>query len=484
MPLLLILLLSLACMPESWSAPGSWIEGPWQSVLMLGSGVGTLIGLALWTTCSVRMQLQRPSAELEEVFRYYCRRRRWHLLGLLALYLLALYVFGFGWALYQLWAWNGSVMPGVDLLVLAPFFLVMVLSWAIYHDADRAFVRASGHEPVSPPDPFEEKRWAYAWFQARQQLVLVLPPLALLLIQKELRRHVPFIERIYQTHGDFVLLCVASTVFLCMPWILRCLMGLKPLPAGPLRDRLLRTAQRVGFRFNNVLFWNTRNRIANAMVLGAAPFLRYVLLSDRLIDEMSEDEIEAVFGHEIGHVRHHHVLFYFLFLFTSIFLLGLIITSFAPDLASMSLLEDREDLLVLPTVVLLAVYLFFVFGFLSRRCERQADIFGCRVASCTNPNCEGHHPGQELAKGGNGLCPTGIHTFYQALEKVAILNGISRDKPGFLSSWQHSTIAKRVEFLQSLEENPAREARFQWRVLALKCGLMAVLGGLLLSEWL
>src|SRR5262249_6595027 len=124
----------------------------------------------------------------------------------------------------------------------------------------------------------------------------------------------------------------------------------------------------------------------------------------------------------------------------------------------------QEHIAVLPLVGLMGTYIFVVFGFLSRRCERQADVFGCRAVSCTNETCTGHANGQALSPRGRGLCATGIHTFINALEKVAYLNGISRDRPGWLQSWQHSTIARRVEFLQRLLLDPSLERRFQRRV--------------------
>ena len=83
-------------------------------------------------------------------------------------------------------------------------------------------------------------------------------------------------------------------------------------------------------------------------------------------------------------------------------------------------------------------------------CERQADIYGCRIVSCA--------------------------VFITALEKVAWLNGISRDKPGWLSSWQHSTIALRVEFLEQMSADPGLEPRFQRRVGLVKWGLVLGLG--------
>jgi STE24 endopeptidase len=70
------------------------------------------------------------------------------------------------------------------------------------------------------------------------------------------------------------------------------------------------------------------------------------------------------------------------------------------------------------------------------------------------------------------LCPTGIRTFISALNKVADLNGISRRKPGWLQSWLHASIARRVEFLERLTTDRALEARFQRRLGLLKWGLL------------
>jgi len=182
-----------------------------------------------------------------------------------------------------------------------------------------------------------------------------------------------------------------------------------------------------------------------------------------------------VFGHEVGHVKHQHMLYYLVFLLASVFVLGNIAPTYLNGLLEALNVDERCDLAVLPVVTALGAYIFLVFGFLSRRCERQADIYGCRAVSCQRAVCDGHVNGHPLPQGAGGLCPTGIHTFIQALEKVALLNGISRDKPGFLQSWQHSTIARRVNFLQSLLIDPKAERRFQRRVFLVKCAFLAFL---------
>jgi STE24 endopeptidase len=256
-------------------------------------------------------------------------------------------------------------------------------------------------------------------------------------------------------------------MYATVPFLLRLLLGLKPLPDGPLRDRLLASAKRLSFRFNDVLVWDTRNTIVNGMVTGPLPFLRYVILTDRLVSDLTPDEIEAVFGHEVGHIKHHHLLFYFGFLLASlIVVVGLYGTltqmlgaafiqtwlkDNLPDLKSW--LDSYQMLSALPLLFLLGVYIVVVFGFLSRRCERQADIFGCRTVS--------------------------VPIFIDALEKVARLNGIHRERPGWVSSWQHSTIAQRVAFLQRMQADPELEPRFQRRVGLVKWTMLLSLAALL-----
>jgi STE24 endopeptidase len=225
--------------------------------------------------------------------------------------------------------------------------------------------------------------------------------------------------------------------------------------------------------------WNTKGHVANAMVVGFVPWLRYVIFTDRLVSGLTPEEIEAVYGHEIGHIKHHHMVFYLGFLLASIAALWVGYSMLQDQLEGWTLLDAYPDLAIPPFVVLVGVYLFVVFGFLSRRCERQADVYGCRAVSCDRADCLDHAPNLELTMTGRGLCPTGIHTFMDALEKVGHLNGISRDRPGWLQSWQHSTIARRIDFLHQVLRDQTVEKRFQKRIALTKCVLILGVGALL-----
>ncbi len=496
MPFLLMVFLVLVCVPNAdvWQPP-SWSHSPWQCAAATWLAVAMTGVHAFVVSRRVRRSLAGESALRERALLRYDRGRFHHQIGLFVVYMLALIVFGWGWAVAQLWRWNGeTALPGAELLVLAPFVAAQLLAWSAYYDAERALHRVAHRVLAGESDagawmelerpgrgspPAFGSRLAYVLFQLRQKLALVFLPVLLLLIQKELLRWVPDAGQEWQGIVNGAGIATVLLVFAAMPWIVRLFLGLKPLPAGPLRDRLETVARRLRFRCSNILVWNTRNGMANAMVIGIVPWVRYVVFTDRLLEDFTPEEIEAVFGHEIGHIRHHHMLYYFGFLTASVIVLGWVWVGcpFRNDLVIWMGGSDHNYLADLPLAGLLLGYIFVVFGFLSRRCERQADVFGCRAVSCPHLDCRGHDGGLELSQRGLGLCATGINTFIRALEKVALLNGISRNRPGFLQSWQHSTIARRVDFLQRVLLDPSVEKRFQRRVALVKWSLFLVLGG-------
>ena len=46
------------------------------------------------------------------------------------------------------------------------------------------------------------------------------------------------------------------------------------------------------------------------MIAGLIPAVRYVIFTDRILEEMPPDELDAVFGHEVGHAKHGHIWYY------------------------------------------------------------------------------------------------------------------------------------------------------------------------------
>lgn len=474
MPLLTLFFLALATQPLPWPAsPFGW--GP-RGSLIATTGITLLPALAAYLLAvRTRHRLLNAPAARERAIQVYHRGRFVHLLGLLAAQFAALGLLGWGHTVHLVcgaYADGGTWAPedlplGAELLLIAPFMIGLVLSWAAFYTAE---------QPLSGSRRPFGGRLGYVVFLTRQYLAVVGIPLGLMVAARGLQWG--FGESV---DGLWLLVGLAALVAAALvlaPWPLRLILGARPLPAGPMRTRLETAARRLRFRYSDILLWDTRNGVANAMVAGPLPWVRYVFLSDRLLDELTPAEVEAVFGHEIGHVRHGHFFYYAAFMLLSVATLIGCWLLFWPEAEA----GAWKPWAAVPQMLLIGGYMFVVFGFLSRRCERQADVYGCRAVSCGAAACAGHpEEPAVVAAGSSSLCPTGIRTFIAALDKVAVVNGISRRKPGLLNAWLHGTIARRVEFLERVIVDGQAERRFQRRLGLLKWGLLTGLAaGLLL----
>ena len=83
---------------------------------------------------------------------------------------------------------------------------------------------------------------------------------------------------------------------------------LTPLPEGDARTRLLALSERTGFRAQTieVMDGSKRSGHSNAFFTGFGRFRRIVLF-DTLLAQLTQDELEAVLAHEIGHYKRGHI---------------------------------------------------------------------------------------------------------------------------------------------------------------------------------
>ncbi|MBI3823499.1 MAG: M48 family metalloprotease [Planctomycetes bacterium] len=463
MPFVYLMLFALVCLQADWPRPPSWLTSEGGAML-----VGTLVA-ASWLTAALMgkvlaWQLTRQPERRAPVLRRYNLCRRYHFIALLLAYLASLYFLGWGHVLksYLIAVIPESFradnnLPGFQLGLLAPFFVALIASWERFYQVEQ-----TAHDRAHDDDHYIGKL-SYLLLQVRHQFFIVLPPIVVMTL----------LQAMYLVLGAdgnsgwlpiVAILSILAGAFITMPIFLRLFLGLRPLPPGDLRDRLENAARRLGFRYSNILIWNTRDLFANAMVTGFVPWIRYKIHTDRLIDELTPDEIEAVFGHEVGHIKHHHLFFYLTFFLTSVILLSVLWDSVAEllNLASIRELlstipyagpEDLEMFSSFAKLGVLAAYMGLFFGYLSRRCERQADLFGAATVS--------------------------TDVFISALEKVAYINGISRRR----FSWLHPSINQRIEFLRDMSDNPTRVPAFHLSIRLMQWSLYGLLGSLLVVLW-
>jgi Zn-dependent protease with chaperone function len=493
MPILLVFLLTAACLPVPWTDPFGL--GPRASVGLTAAAVLLPLVAAFTLRTWVVRTLSRQPGRKVDVGNGYLRLRR--LLFFVNLGAVGLAVVGLGWGKTAreslMIAWDSATIlaPFAELAVPLPYFLIVFGCWLIYYDAERML-----HLPASAGT--KSTFWSRAGYflhHLRQLTLLIGFPIGLFVTQQSLTRLAPELtgDDVYRVAS----VAAVPVLIVFLPLLIKPLLGLRSLPSGPTRDRLEALARRLRFRYSDLLVWPTHASVANAMIVGLVPRVRYVIFTDRVLEEMPADELDAVFGHEVGHARHGHIWYYALFLVLSMTVLVATLLTVEmklraipnedPSFTPAPFSPENPGWELLPPFALAAGYIFLVFGFLSRLCERQADVFGCRAVSCGNPDCNGHDVTTAYPADGTGLCPSGIKTFARALERVDLLNGhgdpeTARPNPsfggwireflGWVRAWQHSTMPRRIGFLLSLIDDRGRERRFQRRLLVLRWGLV------------
>jgi STE24 endopeptidase len=474
-PLLVALVVAFGIEPPRAGVPASDVA---LRVLEMCGGISLVailsLGLGLWISCQVPENGLPPS----RVRRHYARGFR--LLTGLSLVVYAWIIHLVGWArlVRTNWGFEGLGLLN-DFLILLPFLVIQVLIWSGQYLADRAL-----HIGMSTVRA--RRLFRYLLLKSRQSLGLILPVVVLFVIRRD------FISRFWPSWDQNALsepieiAVLGSLVLVAAPLFIRLAWPTRPLPDGPLRRRLARLAHRAGFRFTDILVWDTGGAVLNACVTGIVPGFRYVLLTDSLVDTMTPIEVAAVFGHEIGHVAHRHLLYFSLFFAGSLGILALFAdavsrvwswVAHSPWLATLISPAATQIAQEATVLALYVLYFWLVFGHLSRRFERQADVFGSKVVSCERADCPPHQDldGEPTAEEPRGrplpLCRMGLRTFAEALAIVAQCNGMELRR----RSWRHGSIASRIGFLEQLQREPALERRLQREVWGLRLGLGVVM---------
>ncbi|MBX3459587.1 MAG: M48 family metalloprotease [Planctomycetes bacterium] len=217
----------------------------------------------------------------------------------------------------------------------------------------------------------------FAMFNARANLMTLAPILLIYTAYWALTTFVPVVNDLRQSF-EFIEVAAQMTLVLVVmafvPVVVRMVLPSSKLPDGRLRRRLETFARDRGIRVNQILVWRTGGGIfATAFVIGLITPFRYVFITDALLKRMTEDEILAVFAHELGHVKHRHLYWLLAFILSfTVVMLG-VVTG-----ANLLAPGGSYEFFALALVVL---YGYFVFGYISRRFERQADAFAAEHTS-------------------------------------------------------------------------------------------------------
>ncbi len=209
----------------------------------------------------------------------------------------------------------------------------------------------------------------------------------------------------------------------------------KPLENDGLVARLKKLGERAGTRVRGVYEWklSEKSKKANAALTGMGS-TRRIILSDTLLEHFTDDEIEAVLAHELGHHVRRHIL-KSIFTQVGIAFLGfwlvnqalrfVIARNWFPVLGS-----RLYDFANLPLIVLVVTVLSFLLmpalNAISRRHEREADRYAWESISAISP-------------------------FVTSMQKLADQNLAEREPSKFVE-WlfhSHPSISKRIAAAES-----------------------------------
>jgi STE24 endopeptidase len=165
----------------------------------------------------------------------------------------------------------------------------------------------------------------------------------------------------------------------------------EPLEREELKSRLVRLSERAGTRVRGVYEWklSEKSKKANAALTGLGA-TRRIILADTLLNNYSDDEIEAVLAHELGHHVHKHIaksiVVQMAITFAGFWAANLVLR-YAVEHEHM--FETLSDFANLPLLVLvstvLSLALMPVLNAYSRFNERQADRYCFQSISSVAP---------------------------------------------------------------------------------------------------
>ena len=384
--------------------------------------------LMWWVICFLAVRIVADSINQGEIstelgFGWFDKQLvtfRWFSLGLIFLCIAG---YGFGRTAMPLARLDESTLANAVLLML-PMLGMVAGVWA----KDHWFAVRMGYAKAGLRSFLHSM-----WVSMRSTIGWILLPIGLLLAC------VDFIDFVAAPLGVPAWLIWTTTLAAAlfgMPTLIR-----RVFPLHPLEPQLARWTGEIvvaaGLPNCNVMLWDTGGRIYNAMIAGVFGKRRIMMLSDRLLNDLTRPELSMVILHEAAHSRRRHVPLRLLALVPA-WLLGFATQQLIDDLGGTSGLGLWDEMLGILVGIVATVTILRIVSFYS---EYDADRTACRiapkVASQVRRNLDQASVPETSELAGRTLA--------SALQKVA-----GSDEQTQRSSWLHPAICDRITALTGI----------------------------------
>lgn len=296
-----------------------------------------------------------------------------------------------------------------SLALLMPAVLLAAASWSAEH---RYGVR------MQYVDSGIGEHWRAITGAFRSGMAWLILPICFLLALADLVGQLPI-----QTGTANTIMAITSLMFLCagLPWIVSRLFKTEPLDCVT-NAWITSLLEHAGLRRTKVARWNTNGRAFNAVIIGFMPPIRTMLISDRLQDELSREQVAMVVLHEAAHLRRRHVPLRMLAILPA-WGFGAVVTHVAGD-ANWAMAAGSAAGLLMTLIVLRMV---------AYRTELDADLQACRMAVEIAPSVDDVPMTYDAAASTLG---------------AALLRVTEEQPQNRRRTWLHPGVDKRIEFMR------------------------------------
>ena len=325
-----------------------------------------------------------------------------------------------------------GVPLGSELLVLLPPVAFLAAPWWSLYPLEARVREAMLFRQLSSGAPVYEipTRVQYVWGLVRHQVLLVVTPMLLVSLWDDLvslvsaRLTAPW----WQAVEPAVRWAGLAGVLLLSPVVLKAVWSTVLIRGGPLAEQMHEMCRRHGVRIRGPYLWRTHGAMVNGAVLGAFWPLRYLLLTDALLERLDSLQVEGVLAHEVAHVKRRHLPWLAASVGASVLAAG-----WAASIGlHVAAVDDADGVVGMSVSLAMLAFAAAAFGWVSRRFEWQADAFAVAHLSAT--------------RDAGVVTPLAASVMESALGRVAELNGV----PVARFSFRHGSILDRQRRLNAL----------------------------------